>query len=167
MKNVARLTLLLLICVTLFSCQQERRQSVVVPKKALIEFNIRLARRDSAIIVAYSDSLGLNPSPNNSGLWLSMHDEGVGEKILKGQIVEFSYKVTDITGELYYEGVKKAVAAVGQEVSGVDETLLHLRAKSKATALLIPDKAYGIRGDDNKIRGRRILRYDIEILNVE
>ncbi len=129
--------------------------------------NVRIAKRDSAIIVNYSDSLGLNTVPDKSGLWLTIHDEGVGETIGIGNNVEFDYKISDIVGDVYYEGTKKMLAGKSLDISGLDEMLLKLKDKSSATALLIPDKAYGILGDNDKIRGRRILRYDITIKNVE
>lgn len=154
------------------ACDTGNKQRQHMPtKKDLIEINKRLVRRDSAIIAAYSDSLKLNALPDRSGLWLTIHQEGEGKQISKGQTVEYSYTISDITGEVYYtsaeDGNRKCTIGTGANVTGLDEAMLQLRKGSKATAILMPDKAYGLLGDENKIIGRRILRYDIEILSVE
>lgn len=47
---------------------------------------------------------------------------------------------------------------------GIDEALSQLRKGADATVILIPEKAYGIRGDGNAISGRMILRYDLKVL---
>ncbi len=154
-----------------FACQKEKPRHVRVTKKQLIEMNRRLAQRDSALIVAYSDSLGLNPEPDKSGLWMTRTHEGEGMAIEKSTQVELAYTISDLMGEVYYtsdrDGTKRMTAGMGQDVSGLDEALLQMRQGDKATLLLIPDKAYGMLGDENKIRGRRILRYDIEVLEAK
>jgi FKBP-type peptidyl-prolyl cis-trans isomerase 2 len=64
------------------------------------------------------------------------------------------------------DGEKVFVAGRGHEVMGLDEGVVGLRKGAKATLLLLPDKAYGLIGDEKKINGRIILRYDIEVKDV-
>lgn len=161
----------LLLAALAASCTSEQRPRRMPTKRDLVELNRRFAQRDSALIVAYSDSLGLNPKPDRSGLWLTVFAEGEGQQIRNGQTVEYAYTISDLRGETYYtsqaDGNQTIIVGSGQNASGLDETLLHLRRGARATAILLPDKAFGMVGDENKITGRKILRYDVEILSVE
>lgn len=159
-----------LVAMFVASCAEERPTRRMPSKRDMIEYNRRLVQMDSTCIVAYSDTAGLNVKPTSSGLWITIHEEGSGEAVVKGQTVVLAYKISDLLGHEFYnsqtDGEKVFVAGRGHEVMGLDEGVVGLRKGAKATLLLLPDKAYGLIGDEKKINGRIILRYDIEVKDV-
>lgn len=144
-----------------------------VPKEVKADLNHWWVRNDSALIVHYSDSLGLDTVPDERGLWLTIHKVGEGDRVVsESSVVTISYVISDfVTGKKFYTskklGPKVISIAHTDEPQGLLEALVGLKDKTKATAVLLPDKAYGLVGDGEKIEGRRIIRYDFEILKVE
>lgn len=135
-----------------------------------IRYNRRLFWCDSMCIAKYSDSLGLTPRPTRSNLWLTVHRQGEGAQVKPGDYVTIDYVVSNLLGDTIYtsDADGKISLTVGKcnVCSGLDEALLSLRHDgAQATAILIPEKAFGLRGDDRKIHGRMILRYDIHLLD--
>lgn len=153
------------------ACAEERNERRMPTKRELIEYNRRLVRMDSLCITQYSDTMGLNPVPTTSGLWMTIHAEGDGELIQKGQTVTLKYTISDLLGHTFYDsekdGMKIFPAGRGHEVIGLDEAMASMRRGSRATLILMPDKAYGLIGDERRIGGRIILRYDIEVIEVQ
>ncbi|MCQ2236613.1 MAG: FKBP-type peptidyl-prolyl cis-trans isomerase [Bacteroidales bacterium] len=145
-----------------------------VSKEVKADLNHWWVRNDSALIVHYSDSLGLDSIPDERGLWLTIHKEGddKAKSVNENSVVTISYVISDfVTGKKFYTskklGPKKINIAHTDEPQGLLEALVGLRDGTKATAVLLPDKAFGLVGDGEKIEGRRIIRYDFEILKVE
>lgn len=135
-----------------------------------IRYNRHLFWCDSTCIAQYSDSLGLEVKPTPSYLWLTIHDKGTGAPISKGEKVTLEYAVSTLLGDTIYSSTRDGnmTLTVGRmEVNeGLDEALLCLcHGGARATAILIPDKAFGVKGDGNRIHGRVILRYDIHLLD--
>lgn len=166
-----QITFALVIVLIVVSCTEERQVRRAPTKATLIEYNKRLMSMDSLCITQYSDTMGLNPTPTSSGLWLTLHDEGVGEPIKKGETVSLKYTISDLLGHQFYDsendGLKVFPAGRGHEVAGLDEAIVGMKRNARATLLLIPDKAYGLIGDEKRIGGRIILRYDIEVVDVK
>ena len=108
---------------------------------------------------------------SKQGLWITVSEQGIGNYIQKDNIVTLSYSISDLRGNIYYTSQRdgKKVLKVGQgtDVMALDMALPQLRNGAQATLIVMPDLAYGLRGDDAKIEGRMILRYDIEVLSVE
>lgn len=173
MKIISQyITLFAVVLCCFAACQNdEKKSSRHMSKEKLIELNTILVRMDSMYITMYSDTMNLNSHPTPSGLWLTIHDEGNGDLIETGQTVDIAFKISNLKGKTYYtsetDGSRQIVVGKGDIEDGLNETLQMLRPHARATAILIPDKAFGLLGDNNKIRGRQILRYDIEILNVK
>ena len=135
-----------------------------------IRYNRRLFWCDSFCIAKYSDSLGLNPVPTKSNLWLTIRKQGSGPMVEDGDKVTLDYVATTLLGDTVYTSAADGrIAMVVGKVSvclGLDEAVRNLRhGGSEATAILIPEMAFGVRGDDKKVRGRLILRYDIHLLD--
>lgn len=135
-----------------------------------IRYNRRLFWCDSLCIAKYSDSLGLNSQPTPSNLWLTVHKQGTGAMVASGDHVTLDYVALTLLGDTIYSSARdgKMTLIVGKAnvCLGLDEALLSLRHDgSEATVILIPEKAFGVRGDDNRIHGRLILRYDIHLLD--
>ncbi len=138
-------------------------------KDDFIQYNRSLFWRDSICISQYSDTLGLNPNPTVTNLWLTIHQQGEGEPIKSGDVVTFDYTVSTLLGDTIYSSASdgRMTITVGKfnVCQGVDEAMMSLRKGACATAILIPEKAFGVKGDDKKIHGRVILRYDLKIIN--
>lgn len=172
-----RYSLLLILLVIFCSCNKQKPSLVPQPrinKESKAELNHWWVKNDSALIVYYSDSLGLDTVADERGLWLTIHKEGNRKAKLVNEtsVVTIAYVISDfVTGEKFYTskrlGPKKINIAHTDEPHGLLEALLDLREGTKATAILLPDKAFGLVGDGEKIIGRRIIRYDFEILKVE
>lgn len=137
-------------------------------REQFIRYNRYLVRSDSVCIAQYSDTMGLNTRPTATNLWLTVRDSGSGRAIVNGDKVSFDYTVTTLLGDTLYASSRDGVATVtvgqGDVNMGVDEVLTVLREGGEATAILIPEKAFGVRGDGDAVRGRMILRYDIKVL---
>ncbi len=163
---------ILLISLTLSSCSScsngddtpARRPT----REQFIAHNRYLVHADSLAIAHYSDSLGLNATPTPSNLWLTIHDPGKGPLIKNGDRVSLEYTITTLLADTLYtssrDGIKTITAGNCDMTIGLDEALRQLRPGASATIILIPEKAYGYRGDGKAIQRRMILRYDINIL---
>lgn len=137
-------------------------------REQFIRYNRYLVRSDSVCIAQYSDTMGLNTRPTDTNLWLTIRDNGDGKPIENGDKVSFAYTVTTLLGDTLYASARDGIATVtvgqGEVNMGIDEVLTALRQGGEATAILIPEKAFGVRGDGDAVRGRMILRYDIKVL---
>ncbi|MDY4174358.1 MAG: FKBP-type peptidyl-prolyl cis-trans isomerase [Bacteroidales bacterium] len=138
-------------------------------REQFIRYNRHLVRCDSICIAQYSDSFGLNATPSPTNLWLTVHEQGSGDAIKSGDKVSIEYVVTTLLADTIYtsaaNGVKTITVGRAEMTMGLDEALCQLHRGTRATVILIPEKAYGIRGDGEAIHGRMILRYDIHVLN--
>ncbi len=134
-----------------------------------IQYNRSLFWRDSTCISQYSDTLGLNPKPTATNLWLTIHQQGEGAQIKSGDTVSFDYTVSTLLGDTIYssatDGLMTIIVGKFNVCQGIDEAMMSLHKGAQATAILIPEKAFGVKGDDKKIHGRVILRYDLKIIN--
>ncbi|MBP5365453.1 MAG: FKBP-type peptidyl-prolyl cis-trans isomerase [Bacteroidales bacterium] len=168
-KIIAALTLCVVLVV---SCSKsDNNAPAPITKDDLINHNRMLARYDSALIVDYSDTAQLNTVPTDGGLWITVRQEGSGAVLNYGDEVTLRYRVSTLLGKVYYsserDGLKHFVVGSADEPSGLSEALITMRRGASATLILIPDKAFGLVGDENRIRGRQILRYDFEVLENE
>lgn len=138
-------------------------------REEFIRYNRHLIRCDSVCIARYSDSLGLSTAPTPTNLWLTVTSEGGGAKIKDGDRVRLTFSVLSLLGDTIYSqesvGVKTVTVGKADINIGLDEALCLLRRGAEATVILIPEKAFGLRGDDDAVRGRMILRYDLKILD--
>lgn len=167
------LTMMVIGC----SCGEERQENRPISrlnKEKKAELNHWMVRNDSAMIVYISDSLGLDTVADSRGLWVTIHQDGEKDaRIVKEtSTVTIAYNISDfVTGEKFYtskkQGAKKIYMVQTDEPHGLIEALQGKREGVQATAILLPDKAFGLVGDGEKIVGRRIIRYDFEILKVE
>lgn len=163
--------IILAISLLLVACQQEQQQRRRATKQELIAYNQKLVKMDSAAICYYCHQNNLDSIPNTQGLWMTITEQGIGDNIQKNNVVTLSYSISDLLGNIYYtsqhDGLKVIKVGQGNDVMALDMALPQLRNGAKATLIVMPDLAYGLRGDDAKIDGRIILRYDIEVVRVE
>lgn len=163
------LTLLLVMVASCSQCSEgDERRRPAPTREQFIRYNRHLVRCDSICIVKYSDSLGLNPQPTPKSLWITIHEHETGEPLQNGDKISLQYVVTTLLNDTIYTSAHSGPAnlTVGQAdlTMGLDEALRTLHRGDSATVIVIPEKAYGFRGDGKAIRGRKILRFDIRIL---
>lgn len=165
-------TVLCLLTAGCTRCQQgEYEAETGLPTRDdFIRYNRKLFWRDSLCIAKYSDSLGLDTVPTQSNLWLTVHKQGTGPMVVNGDRVTLDYTALTLLGDTIYssktDGRMSLTIGKSDVCIGLDEAMLSLRhSGSEATVILIPELAFGIRGDDNKIHGRLIVRYDIHLLD--
>lgn len=142
-----------------------------VTREQLIAVNRMLVSRDSAIIAAYVDVQGLDMHLFPTGLWLQIDSSGIGYPARKGQVVELDYSLSLLDGTICYQssvlGRKRFLVGQGGVEPGLEEAVMHLRKGDRAIVVMPPHLAYGLLGDDNKIPGRAIIRYDITVVGLE
>lgn len=170
MARALKIVSLLVISCMFFACKEEKKEQRHVTKEDMIRYNQQLVHRDSCVIASYCRDQNLDSVPTASGLWQTIFEDGEGELIAKGDAVELGYVISDIDGTLYYDsqkdGNKKLSVGAGQDVMALDLALLGKRLHSRFTLIVMPDLAYGLLGDENRIEGRRILRYDVVVLDM-
>lgn len=172
-KSYCQIAAAALCAAALWACngsdtsQQPRR----ITKRQLIDYNRQLHRRDSIVITRYSRLHNLDTLPTSDGIWLTVHQPGEGKPLAEGDVVAIDYAVMALDSTVFYtsaeEGPKVMVVGRGEMSQGVDLALKHLRRGANATVISPPDFAYGLAGDDNRIRGRYIIRYNITVKEEE
>ena len=170
LRKLVPFAIVALVCLSGCSrCSSPGDDRFVMPTRDdFLRYNRHLFWQDSSFICYYSDSLGLNPTPSPTNLWLTVRHHGAGDSIRDGQSVSFGYTVLSLRGDTIYssnrDGVRTIKVGHRDDAMGIDEAMLSLCHGDSATVILIPEKAFGLNGDGNKIHGRKLLRYDIHIL---
>lgn len=162
------------------ACHDEKQpKRRYISHKEHAELNKRMFSRDSLLITQYCIAHELDSVPNSYGIWLTINNQGTSDTIRIGDKICINYIISDMmSGEIFYRTDsaigKRPIdkpyiieAAKGQVISAIDDVLPILTDGSEATLVVQPDKAYGILGDENRIKGRRILVYKIKINKLE
>ncbi|OFX20526.1 MAG: hypothetical protein A2041_10360 [Bacteroidetes bacterium GWA2_31_9b] len=158
-----------------FSCKKNNhdiQQNIPLNyKKTLENVNKVLVEKDTELIKNFINRRGWEMSNTATGLWFMIYEKGTDIKIKKNDLVELKYNLWLIDGTLLYSsdstGLKTFIVGKGGVEAGLEEGLLLLNNKSKARFILPPHLAHGLIGDGNKIPGRAIVIYDIEIVNIK
>lgn len=174
-RNCIRIFLaVLLLSVSSCTSSQSRRdkskeEDITLDK--IIEYNRRMVDVEQKVIGKYVEDNKLNMQATKTGLWYILHENGKGDKIVKGQIVTLNYKISLLDGTVCYssanDGQKVFQVGKGGVESGLEEGILMLKKGSKATFIMPPHLAHGLVGDDDRIPSRAILKYEVEVVNVD
>lgn len=163
--------LILLFLVALFACNEKPKESLEITKQEMKQSmeiaNRYLLNEEQEEIDSYVKRHGLDMIQTGTGLRYQVLKQGIGNRIIPGNVVSLEYELYSLKGELIYssenEGVKSFKVGDGTVESGLDEavTLLHYGDVAK---LIIPfHLAFGLHGDDNKIPQYTTLVYTIKI----
>ena len=158
--------IILLLCVVSFlGCKTpEARRPVSVKTGSFIDHSIALNKKlNAAQHQQIQDIIKLNPEVNyitsENGFWY-YYNTKIEENTITpvfGDIVNFSYNVSNINNELIYseEDLKPQDYAIDQEelFSGLREGLKLMKAGETVTFLFPSQKAYGFYGDSDQING--------------
>lgn len=164
----------LILVLLSFSCRQKKQEPEKnIPsnyKRTLEKVNKVLVDNDTEIIKNYINRRNWEMSVSATGLWYNVYFEGGGKKVNKRDYVELNYKLWLLDGTLLYSsdstGPKKFIVGKGGVEAGLEEGVLFLTEKSKARFILPPHLAHGLIGDGDKIPGRAIILYDIEVVKI-
>jgi FKBP-type peptidyl-prolyl cis-trans isomerase len=156
------------------SCQKKQEDKSSVPrdyKQKLEEINKVLLSKDTENIQQFITRRGWQMQTTQSGLWFMIYVNGNGDKVAKNDLIELKYKLWLIDGSLINSsdsiGLKAFRVGQGGVEPGLEEGVLLLSKGSKARFILPPHLAHGVVGDGDKIPGRAILVYDVEVIDVK
>ncbi len=170
MKKLWIVTIIIL-CIVFVSCKiqsNDRAEKRKVTSEELISVNRYMVEKDASIIKDYVERNEYNMLETETGLWYQIDKDGQGEYVKKGDVVKLAYEISLIDGTLCYTsdslGHKMFKVGQGGVEAGLEEGVLLLRKGSKATFIMPPHRAHGLVGDDDKIPGRSILLYKVELI---
>lgn len=169
--RIFNLFLLIVLISSSCSCQDKKnkKSSKSISAETLMKINKSLVGRDNEKIKAYLVANDLTMQQTETGLWYVIHQPGSGE-IKKGQMVSLKYTIHLLDGTMCYAsdslGLKSFLVGQGGVETGLEEGVLLLGKGAKATFIMPPYQAHGLIGDDDKIPGRAIIIYDVEVVNV-
>jgi FKBP-type peptidyl-prolyl cis-trans isomerase len=169
--------LIYIICIitpiALSFCSRKSDDKADIPKdyrQKLEKINKVLVDKDAENIKQFIDRRGWEMKTTQSGLWYMIYKTGNGNAVKKNYFIELKYKTWLLDGTLVYSsdslGVKSFRVGQGGVEPGLEEGVLLLNEGSHARFILPPHLAFGLIGDDNKIPGRAIIVYDIEVVRI-
>ncbi len=148
----------------------EKQTSFVNINDTLQKINNALLITDKERMETYSERMGYTMQSSPSGLFYDIYLYGKGKSAQNGNLATFNFRIELLDGTLCYssENQKPKTVKIGQsgEQVGLDEALLLLHEGDKAHFLMPPYLAHGLLGDMDKIPGRSILYYHIELLKL-
>ena len=150
------------------SDKQEKRK---VTAEELISVNRYMVEQDASAIKDYVERNNYQMLETETGLWYQIDEIGEGELVQKGDVVKIGYDILLLDGSLCYSsdslGCKSFKVGQGGVVSGLEEGILLMRKGGKATFIMPPHRAHGLVGDDDKVPGRSILLYKVELIDLK
>ena len=135
-------------------------------QESIIQANRYIAQGEENQIDAYAERRNWQMTRLASGVRVmatSTPKQGA-QKIDYEDTVVLSYRLEAINGNVVYSHVDDTVT-VGhlQPTRGLDAALLTLHDGDRAKVIVPSAEGYGVVGDDNAVRTRMILVYDIEV----
>ena len=156
--------------VTLVSLKTDAEEKKENAEKAAIQKAI-----DDKILQDYFAKNHIKPLKTSSGLYYTISMEGNGEKPHVGQTVNVNYTGMFLDGkkfdsntdtDFHHTQPLPVEVGKGRVIKGWDEGLLLLGKGAKATFYIPSNLAYGAQ-ERNPIPANAILKFDVEILNIE
>lgn len=171
-----RNSLLLVMLIIISSCKEPVARKPVSSKgdtffKESIELNKKLNAEEENLLKNFikSDSL-TNYISTPYGFWFTyiLKDTLNHQPLKKGDIVNFSYEITDLYGTNIYSLQEKKYR-VDEEIliQGLQDGIKLLKENEEVIFLFPSYKAYGYLGDKKKIQGRQILKYRVKINSIQ
>ncbi|OFX82281.1 MAG: hypothetical protein A2W99_09495 [Bacteroidetes bacterium GWF2_33_16] len=161
------------VTVFLFTCTNKKDEEHNLPKdykQKLEKINKVLIDKDAENIQQFINRRGWEMNQSQSGLRYMIYKPGNGKMVKKNDLIKLNYKTWLIDGSLIYSsdstGAKIFRAGQGGVEAGLEEGVLLLDEGCKARLILPPHLAHGLIGDGDKIPGRAIIVYDIELVMV-
>ena len=166
--------ILVLVFVCFLSCKVQsgdKQKKRKITSEDLISVNRYMVEQDASAIKDYVERNGYQMLETETGLWYQIDKMGEGDPVQKGDVVKIGYDVSLLDGTHCYSsdslGFKSFKVGQGGVVSGLEEGILFMRKGGKATFIMPPHRAHGLVGDDDKVPGRSILLYKVELIDLK
>jgi FKBP-type peptidyl-prolyl cis-trans isomerase len=96
--------------------------------------------------------------------------KGIGAKAEEGRTVKLDYTLSLLNGDTVYTASKDGPIVFqvgkGQVITGLEEAILLLKVGDQAKFIIPSHLAFGLIGDQKKIRQKASLVYDIEFISM-
>lgn len=140
--------------------------------KAAEEMEKKRIAEDAEEIQAYLNENNIDAQKAESGLFYQITEEGTGEQVEAGDSVTVHYRGQLLDGTQFDASYDRNepftfVVGRGQVIRGWDEGLQLLKVGSKATLYVPSGMAYGPRQMGPIIKPNSILKFDVEVLEVQ
>ncbi|MBN2614106.1 MAG: FKBP-type peptidyl-prolyl cis-trans isomerase [Bacteroidales bacterium] len=167
--------LVLFLCVFLFSCSSNSRQSNTktnsqLSEQQLIAINRKLLENEKKNIDDFVKSKGWQMKTTSTGLRYMFVKHGTGPLAKTGQVATIAYTIRLMNGPVVYSseqsGLKSFEIGHGGVVAGLEEGIILLKVGDKAKFILPSHLAYGLTGDSHKIPPHTPIIYTVELVNL-
>lgn len=171
-STTAAMILALLVCAACNGNKHnEKRLTQREAKERLIRINRALSSNDRATIEEYVERNSLSGmKTSETGLFYHITGDSSGKNVEKGDIVEYTYKISLLDSTICYKSGKGELKSFqvghGGVESGLEEGILLMKQGQRAKFIMPPHLAHGLIGDGKHIPARSIIIYDIDLINV-
>jgi FKBP-type peptidyl-prolyl cis-trans isomerase FkpA len=169
-----RITVILFIIVSFFSCGEKKGNNSLIQKPGkneMADLNRYLVQKDRERIKNYIERKNLNMTESPTGLWYQIIKEGEGKKLSDNDQVVMNYECYLLDGTKCYSsfdlGPRKLVLGKSEMEQGLNEGLKLLRPGAQAMFIIPPYLAFGLVGDRKMIPSRAVVVYNVNILQTE
>lgn len=126
--------------------------------------------KEEADLAAYLKNNNITTAPLASGLYFTETKKGNGQKPKTGDVARFHFKVTDISGKVFFSSFDQGEPMRwenGKEFdnAGATEALTLMSKGSKATAIVPSNLAFGEQGRGQMVAPYTTLLYEFEMLD--
>jgi FKBP-type peptidyl-prolyl cis-trans isomerase FkpA len=145
-------------------------QNPSVYKEPLIKANKDVARTENEQIEDFVRRHHWNMVTTETGLRYMITKKGFGAKAAEGRTVKLAYTLSLLSGDTVYTALKDGPIVFqigkGQVITGLEEAILLLKVGDQAKFIIPSHLAFGLIGDQKKIRQKASLVYDIEFISM-
>lgn len=158
----------------LIRCGNDRSQKTAPPpgslRESLIHANKQAVEAEKEQIDDFLRRHKWDMQETGTGLRYMVYEHGNGEEPEEGDSVRLEYTTTLLNGDTVYsssmEGPMVFVLGRGEAISGLEEGILLMKVGDRAKFIIPSHLAFGLIGDQNKIRDKVTLVYDVKLLGV-
>jgi FKBP-type peptidyl-prolyl cis-trans isomerase FkpA len=145
-------------------------QDQSVYKEPLIKANKDVARTENEQIEDFMRRHHWIMETTSTGLRFMIYKKGTGAKAKEGRTVKLDYTLSLLNGDTVYtaqnDGPIVFQVGKGQVITGLEEAILLLKVGDQAKFIIPSHLAFGLIGDQKKIRQKASLVYDIEFISM-
>lgn len=162
--------LYLILILTFAACDSRENKGRTLDHSALkdplIKANQEAVRIEKEQIDDFIARRGWNMETTETGIRYMLIRRGAGAFAEKGRKAELDYTLTLLTGDTVYTSAEKGPInfriGYGEVITGLEEAILMLRVGDRAKIIIPSHLAFGLIGDQDKIRHKASLVYDLE-----
>ncbi len=128
---------------------------------ALLNVNKELAIKEDSILSAYVKISKSDYSKSELGFWYKIDTKSEGELISKQEECEFTYTMSDLSGNILEKDRIKILFGKKQTITGLEEGLKLLKVGETATFVIPWYLAYGMKGKAGIVKPYTSVVYNI------